>query len=256
MNITIITLFPDSVRAYCQESILKRAQEHNLIKIFIVNMRDYATDKHKSVDDRPYGGGAGMVLRPDIIVTAIQDVVRRNRAQKSITLLTSPRGTPFTQDKAQTYTKKEHVVIVAGHYEGCDERIASHIDEEISLGDFVLTGGELCAMAITDAITRLIPGVLKKDDASQTETFMEMPIDDLISIVGSDDILTDAKSQGKQHIRLLEYPHYTRPPIFDNTPVPEILLSGNHEQIYEWRIQQAYQVTKQRRPDLLYNTNV
>ncbi|MBI4973358.1 tRNA (guanosine(37)-N1)-methyltransferase TrmD [Candidatus Roizmanbacteria bacterium] len=242
MKISIITLFPSMISGFLSESILKRAQEKKLVEIEVINLRDFAIDDYGSVDDRPYGGGAGMVLRVDVIHKALCHVIpnlfrdlsskqmlKQVQHDKQKIILTSARGKTYKQETAQEYSKLDHLIIIAGHYEGVDERVLEYVDEEISVGDYVLTGGELPACIIADSITRLIPGVLKREEATQLESF--------------------SKVEGKT---LLEYPQYTRPEIFEGKKVPEILLSGNHKSVDDWRKAQALKVTKNKRPDLLY----
>lgn len=223
MKITIITLFPKMVSSFFEESIIKRAVEKKLVEIEVIYLRDFATDSYGTVDDRPYGGGAGMVLKVDVLHQAIKKAKTKN----SHVVLTSARGRVFNQDKAKQFSKLSHLVIIAGHYEGVDERVLDYVDEEISIGDFVMTGGEIAAAAITDSVVRLIPGVLKKDEATVNETF---------DIGGR---------------KLLEYPQYTRPEIYQGKKVPKILLTGDHKKIEKWRQEQALELTKKRRPDLL-----
>ncbi len=206
MHIEIITLFPEMFAGIFSESIIKRAQEKKLIAININNLRAWAIDKHKTVDDRPYGGGAGMV----IMVEPVDRALKALKQKDSHIILMSARGTRFTQQKAQALVKHTHLIIICGHYEGFDERIRKHlVDEEISLGDFVLTGGEIPAMAIVDATARLIPGVLGKKESLVEESH---------SIPG-----------------YLEYPQYTRPVDYRGWKAPEVLLSGNHAKIKKWR---------------------
>ena len=244
MKITIITLFPDMLAPFLSESIIKRAQEKNAVKIEMIQLRDFAKDAHGTVDDRPYGGGAGMVIRADVLSEAISKV--QSLSQK--TILTSAKGATFNQKKALELSKLDHVIIVAGHYEGVDERIMDHIDEEISIGDFILTGGEIPAAAIADSIVRLLPGVLKKEEATEEESFFSVSLDELKEAVGETEIL---KNISTSTVQLLEYPHYTRPEEYEGKKVPDILISGNHEKIRTWRLQQAYAQTKKKRPDLL-----
>lgn len=226
MEITILTLFPEMFSGPFSASIIKRAQEKNLVKINIINIRDYAEDKHKTVDDTPYGGGAGMVMKVDVMDRVINKIVGKNRSSYFIILLT-PQGKKFDQSSAQKLSKKKKIILICGHYEGFDERIREHlVDEEISLGDFVLSGGEIPAMAITDSIIRLIPGVLGKDQSAEEETF---------SIDGK---------------KLLEYPQYTKPAEYQKWKVPEILTSGNHAEIKKWRHFEAIKRTNKKRPDL------
>ncbi len=249
MKISIITLFPEMVTPFLNESIMKRAQEKGAVEIEIINLRDFALDTHRTVDDRPYGGGAGMVIRPEPVVEALHKVASKTKKQHVI--LTSAKGIPYSQQKALSLSKEEHVTIICGHYEGFDERIMKYIDEEISLGDYVLTGGEIAASAIVDSIVRLLPGVLKKEDATTEESFFEVSIDDLIAIIGEITSLTYLKEIGIKKVQLLEYPHYTRPIEFEGQKVPEILTQGNHEEIRKWRIKEAYNQTVTKRPDLL-----
>lgn len=253
MKISIITLFPKMINGFFEESILKKAQEKGLIELEIINLRDFATDSHKTVDDRPYGGGAGMVLRADILNTAIKSVKDSNLEDKedSQVILTSARGKIFNQKMAKDLSALKHLIIICGHYEGFDERIMSQVDQEISIGDFILTGGEIPASLVADAVTRLIPGVLKKEDATQNESFFFVTVDSLIEICGEDEVLGFLKKNNIQQVQLVEYPHYTRPEIVNGEDVPEVLKKGNHKDIYTWRIKKAYSTTKQKRSDLL-----
>ncbi len=259
MKISIVTLFPNMIKGFFEESIIKRAQEKGLVKINLVNLRDFAKDSYGSVDDKPYGGGAGMVMRADIIEKAIKSILghsgkqsasRIDSGQARMTLLTSAKGKQFGQKDAEGLSKLDHLIIIAGHYEGVDERSTEFIDKEVSVGDFILTGGELTAAMITDAVVRLLPGVLKKEGATQEESFFEVDIDKLLKVV-DDEKLQKLKQKGKKSVRLLEYPHYTRPEQFKGKKVPEILLSGDHKKIEKWRLQKAYEETLKKRPDLL-----
>lgn len=250
MKISIITLFPDMVRSFFSDSIMKRAIDKGLLDISLVNLRDYAIDAHGSVDDRPYGGGAGMVIRPDVVVPAIKETVE-STAKGSRVILTSAKGQRYSQKKAHEYTTLSHLVIIAGHYEGFDERVMDHVDEEISLGDYVMTGGEIAACAIADSVVRLVPGVLKKDEATAEESFFWIPVDTLIEVCGEDEHLGWLKKNHIQQVQLVEYPHYTRPQTFEGIEVPKVLQEGNHAEIRRWRIRQAYAQTKTKRPDLL-----
>ena len=222
MRIDILTLFPDWVKQMTGESILGRAQGKGLVDIAVHNLRDWAKDSYGSVDDHPYGGGPGMVLRVDVVAPAIQEIRQQNPEAKVILL--TPQGEVYKQRMATTFTHESGIILVCGHYEGYDERIREYVDEEISIGDYVLTGGELAAAVIVDSVVRLLPGVLG-DDASSVD---------------------ESHSAG-----LLEYPHFTRPPEYDGKKVPEILLGGNHKAIEEWRREQARYKTKLRRPDML-----
>lgn len=247
MKITILTLFPKMISSFFEESIIKRAQEKKLVEIEIVDLRIFAKDSYSSVDDRPYGGGAGMVMRVDVLSGALQKI----KSPESHVVLTSAKGSVFTQKKAEEFSKLNHLVIIAGHYEGLDERALEYIDEEISVGDFVLTGGEIPLSLIADSVVRLIPGVLEKESATQEESFFEVEIAALKKIVGNDKLLDGLEKKGLTKVRLLEYPHYTRPEEFEGKKVPEILLSGDHKKIHDWRLQKAYEETLRKRPDLL-----
>jgi tRNA (guanine37-N1)-methyltransferase len=225
MKIDILTLFPEMFKGPFDESIIKRAKEKGLVKINIHNLRKWAKDKHKTVDDRPYGGGAGMVIRVDVVEQALREI----KNQKSKVILLTPKGKVFTQEKAKKLAKLKHLILIAGHYEGVDERIRKYlIDEEISIGDYILTGGEIPAMVVTDTIVRLIPGVLEKEEATQIESFSEI--------------------DGQ---KVLEFPQYTRPAEYKGWKVPKVLLSGNHQEIEKWRKKKALEITKKKRPDLL-----
>lgn len=230
MKISIITLFPEVFEPILNSSILKRAQKKGLVEFELVNLRDFGEGRHKIVDDRPYGGGVGMVLRTDILTKALKSIISQlpTANYQLLTILMSASGTSYKQSKAKEFSMLDHLIIVCGHYEGVDQRfIDKYIDEEISIGDFVLTGGEIPAMAIVDSVTRLIPGVLEKEEATKEESF-------------------SPATSGQ-----LEYPHYTRPEEFEGQKVPEILLSGNHGEIKKWREQKSLEKTRKIRPDLL-----
>jgi tRNA (guanine37-N1)-methyltransferase len=227
MKISILTLFPEMFTGPFDYSILNRAKANDLIDIQIINIRDYAEDKYKTVDGKPYGGGVGMIMRVDIIDKAISsalDISRLSRKDTRI-ILTSAKGSLFNQKKAEYLSKYKHLILIAGHYEGIDERVLDIVDEEISVGDYILTGGELPVMAITDSIVRLLPGVLKNESAIITESFTNP--------------------------NLLEYPQYTKPQIYKKLRVPPELLSGNHALISKWKEKAAKKITKKNRPDLI-----
>lgn len=220
-------------------SIVKRAKEAGKVEINIVNIRDYGIGKHKVVDDTPYGGGIGMVMRADVLREAITRIKnptlaeatagkQKSKMNKEKVILLSASGKTFNQSVAKSFSKLDHLIVICGHYEGIDARIMKYIDEEISIGDFVVTGGEIPAMMITDSVTRLIPGVLK-EGVTDAESFS----------------LTNEDSA------LLEYPQYTKPPVFDGQKVPEVLTSGNHRKIHEWRMGEALNKTQLKRPDLI-----
>lgn len=246
MKITIVTLFPKMISSFFEESIIKRAQEKGLVEIELVNLKDFAIDDYGRVDGRPYGGGAGMVLRVDVVVNALNKV----KSDRARTILTSAKGKVFNQKKAQEFSVLEHLIIVAGHYEGFDERVLDYIDEEVSIGNFVMSGGEIAVAAIVDAIVRLVQGVLKKEEASREESFYEVTVDELIKVVGEHTVLKELKNK-KEKVQLVEYPHYTRPEDFSGKKVPEVLLSGNHKEIKNWRLQKAFEETLKKCPDLL-----
>ena len=211
MKIDILTLFPGLIESYFQDSILKRAIEEGHLKIQIHNIRDFSTDKHKKVDDTPYGGGAGMLMTCQPLFDALRHVKGQN---KGPVIFMSPQGKRFNQEKAQSLSETKELILLCGRYEGIDQRVKDAlIDEEISIGDFVLTGGELPALIITDAITRLLPGVLGDEQSAHDDSF----------------------SPGMEG--MLEHPHYTKPAVFEGMAVPDILLSGNHAKIQEWRMQ-------------------
>ena len=234
-KIDILTLFPEMFRGPFSESIVKHAQKKCLVKINLHNLRDWAADRHKTVDNRPYGGGPGMVMRVDVIDSAIASL----KSKKSKIILLTPQGKIFNQKKARSLAKEKHLIFICGHYEGVDERVRQHlIDGEISIGDYILTGGELPAMVVTDAVVRLIPGAVSKPESVKEESF---------SSLGEH----DTNHGGKKKKVLLEYPQYTRPAEYKNWSVPEVLLNGNHREIERWRKLQAVARTKKRRPDLL-----
>lgn len=226
MKISIITLFPEVFDPILSTSILKRAQKKSKVNFEFINLRDFGEGKHQVVDGRPYGGGVGMVLRVDILTKALASIkISRSKKNDTKVILTSASGKPYQQQKANELSKLDHLILVCGHYEGIDQRfIDKHVDEEISIGDYVLTGGEIPAMVIADSITRLIPGVLEKPEAVINESFTE---------------------------NLLEGPQYTRPEQFEGKKVPAVLLSGNHNEIKKWREKESIRKTKKVRPDLL-----
>jgi len=233
MRIDIITIFPGMFAPVLNESIIKRAQKKGKVKICVHDLRDYSCDKHRKVDDRPFGGGSGMVMRPEPIFDAVSKIrsprhrscLPLGRVTTSHVILLCPQGKKLTQKTAKKLSKQKHLILICGHYEGIDERVREHlIDEEISVGDYVLTGGELPAMVLVDAVVRLVPGVLGDKNSLNFESF-----------------------EGN----LLEYPHYTRPANFKGMRVPELLLCGDHKKIESWRKEQALKITKQKRPDLL-----
>lgn len=251
MRISIITLFPDMLTGFFNSSIVKRAQEKKAVNIDLIQLRDFAIDTYGTVDDHVYGGGAGMLLRVDVVHKALTSIKDANTAVATKTILTSAQGNVYTQKKAFEYSNLDHLIVIAGHYEGVDARTSSLIDEEVSIGDFVLTGGELPAAVLVDSVIRLLPGVLHKQKATEEETFREVQIVDLKKAGIDEPLLTTLEEKGKKSITLLEYPQYTRPQEYNKISVPEILLSGDHKKIITWRLQQAWKMTKKRRKDLL-----
>lgn len=248
MNISVITLFPLVIQPFFTTSIMKRATEAGKVSIKTVDLRDFALDSYGTVDDRPYGGGAGMGLRIEPLYAALKQVDPSHRAHR---VITSPRGAVWNQSKAVDYAKKKDIVIIAGHYEGFDDRIMPYLDEEVSVGDYVMTGGELAAAAMVDSVVRLLPGVLKKEDAATVESFMRVSVDALTKALDNASEAEYLRKQGMTTVRLLEYPHFTRPQNYEHASVPEVLLSGNPRQLRTWQLREAYRITKARRPDLL-----
>lgn len=224
-QISIITLFPDFIEQYTGFGIIARAIKRRLVKFLAVDLRKFGLDTRKTVDDRPYGGGLGMVLRPDVVIKAIQKTRGKKKAR---VILLDPQGKPFSQAHAKRLAKYDHLIFVSGRYEGFDERVRKFVDEEISVGDYVLMGGELPALVISEAVLRLVPGVLGKNESADSESF----------------------SDG-----LLEYPQYTKPEVLEisgkKLRVPKVLLTGHHANVEKWRKEESEKRTKKRRPDLL-----
>ena len=221
MEFDILTLFPRIFEGPLDESILKRAREKGLVQIRVHNLRDFTHDKHRVVDDKPYGGGPGMLMKPEPIFEAVEKLRRTD----SCVVLMTPQGAPFTQQRAREFATKAHLLIICGHYEGVDERVReSLVNEEVSIGDYVLTNGALAAAVVVDAVVRLLPGALGDEQSANDDSFES---------------------------GLIEGPQYTRPGEFRGMKVPEVLVSGNHEQIAKWRAEQAKKRTQERRPDLL-----
>ncbi|SDK23599.1 tRNA (guanosine(37)-N1)-methyltransferase TrmD [Lacicoccus qingdaonensis] len=220
MNIHYLTLFPEMYDGVLNTSILKRAKDKGIVDYNLIDFRDYSEDKHNKVDDYPYGGGAGMVLKPEPIFNAMDALEVENPR----VILLCPQGAPFDQKMAEDLSKEENIVFICGHYEGYDERIRTLVTDEVSIGDYVLTGGELASMTMTDAIVRLIPNVISNQESHEQDSF----------------------STG-----MLEHPHYTRPREYRGMKVPEVLLNGDHKKIDEWRYNESLKRTRERRPDLL-----
>ena len=224
MNFHVLTLFPDMIRQGFDTSITGRAMANGLLHLDVVDIRDYSRDKHKHVDDYPYGGGAGMVMQPEPISLAYEDMVKDMDHRPRVIYVT-PQGSVFNQSMAEEFAGEEDLIFLCGHYEGVDERILEEIvTDYVSIGDYVLTGGELPALVMMDAVSRLVPGVLNNEDSAEFESF---------------------------HDNLLEHPHYTRPVEYHGRPVPDVLLSGHHGNIDRWRREQSLKRTFERRPDLL-----
>jgi tRNA (guanine37-N1)-methyltransferase len=224
LEVEILTLFPRMCAGYLGESILGKAQEAGLLSVAVQDVREHAEGRHRVADDAPYGGGAGMVMKPEPLTLAIE--AARARIPGALTVLMSPRGARLDQAMARRLAEQGRLILVCGRYEGVDERVLKEVDLEVSVGDFVLTGGELAALCVVDAAARLIPGVLGNEASAGQESF-----------AGVDGVL--------------EHPHYTRPPVFRGMQVPEVLLSGDHRRIERWRRREALRVTRERRPDLL-----
>ncbi len=271
MRFDIVTIFPDYFRGPLDYGIVRRAREANLIEAHVHDLRDFAHDRHRTVDDRPFGGGEGMVMKPEPIFEAVGSLVRAEgntggnedggfAPSGTAIVLLSAAGKVFRQEAARVLTKLDRIVLVCGRYEGVDERVAEHLaTDEISIGDFVLSGGELPAAMILDAVTRLIPGALGNEDSSVNESFSESTREiDLVP----DDRESRARRKGSRGVcggsalriaegGILDFPHYTRPQSFRGWEVPEVLISGNHEEIRRWRAEKALEKTLRNRPDLL-----
>lgn len=223
MQFEIITLFPDIIKTYCRLGIVGRAHKEEKIKVNTVDLREFGIGRHKQVDDLPYGGGVGLIFMMEPLFNALNSIQRK---EQSKVLITSASGRKWDQKFAKKISTEEQVIIICGRYEGYDERITNIIDYEVSMGDFILSGGELCALTVIDSVSRLIPGVLRKEETLEQESFTN---------------------------GLLEYPQYTRPQEFNSWKVPDVLLSGHHEEIKKWRKEQAILKTKKNRPDLMEN---
>jgi tRNA (guanine37-N1)-methyltransferase len=223
MIFDILTIFPDLLLSPLNESIIRRAKEAEQVRIDITNIREFATDKHSMTDDRPFGGGEGMVMKPEPLTAALDSVKSQNGPGRVVLL--SPQGRKFNQDEACNLSKEKHLILICGRYEGVDERFrAASVDDELSIGDYILTGGELAAMVVIDSVTRLLPGVLGCADSAEKDTFSR---------------------------QLLKHPQFTRPRVFNGTEIPEILLSGDHAKITQYRFLESVRRTLERRPDLL-----
>lgn len=231
MKIDILTIFPTIFKGPLTESLIGKATEKEILKINIIDIRSFSKDKHKKVDDKSFGGGCGMVMKPEPLYDAIKSagVKKKNNTYKNpyakpYVIYMSPQGRILNNSIVKNLAKFKQLVIICGHYEGVDERIMNYVDEEISIGDYILTGGEIPAMVLVDSVARMLPGVVKEKSSVKNDSFYN---------------------------GLLDYPHYTRPAVFKGHKIPEVLLSGNHKKISEWRVEEAYKRTKERRPDLL-----
>jgi len=226
LEIDVVTIFPRFFDAPLKESIIKRAQEKRHVKINVHNLRDYTHDRHKTVDDKPFGGGPGMVMKPEPIFECVDDIQKNAKKPKGWVILLDPQGEPLTQKLAAKLAKKKHLVLICGHYEGIDYRVHEHLaDQEVSIGDFITTGGEAPALCLIEAVTRLVPGVLGNEESLKYESFQPG----------------------------LEYPQYTRPREYKGWKVPDILISGHHKQVEKWRHEMALEMTSKKRPDLKVN---
>jgi len=224
MLIEIVTLFPEGIEAILGESMLKRAHEFGIVRTELVQLRDFAEDKHSTVDDKPFGGGPGMVLKPEPIAAALRHLRTKRPEPEPLVILTSPQGKTLTQELAEELAERQRLTILCGHYKGVDQRIIDEfVDLEVSIGDYILTGGELAAAVLVDAVVRLLPGVLGDPESASGDSFTR---------------------------RLLDHPHYTQPAIWENREVPPILVSGHHANVEQWRFEQALQRTRTLRPDL------
>lgn len=251
MRFDLITIFPEFFAGPLDHGIVRRARETGIVRIHVQDLREFTKDRHRTVDDRPFGGGEGMVLKPEPLFQAVESLLGRsvgdaleknNLDEKTSVVLLSAAGKRFAQETARRYAQLDRIILICGRYEGVDERVAEHLaTEEISIGDFVLSGGELPAALILDAVTRLLPGALGNEASSQNESF---------SLAENSAVFTRHPSLATRH-SLLDFPHYTRPADFRGWTVPEILIGGNHAEVAKWRRQQALEKTRRNRPDLL-----
>lgn len=223
MRITFLTIFPQLFDSFLAAPIPQRAVKKGVLEMEVVDIKDYSPGSFRHIDDSPFGGGPGMVMRCQPVLDALRAVQREHSGLTSVSAALSPAGAVFTQKTAHRYAQLNHLILICGHYEGMDERIYRHVDEEVSIGDFILTGGEIAAMAVADAVIRLLPGAIRSESTGE-ESFEN---------------------------GLLEYPQYTQPAVYDGEPVPDVLLSGNHEKIRKWRLRESLRKTFLRRPDLL-----
>jgi tRNA (guanine37-N1)-methyltransferase len=253
MRFDIVTIFPEFFSGPLEHGIVRRAREANLIEVRVQDLREFTHDKHRTVDDRPFGGGEGMLLKPEPLFEAVESLAAdssaaESRAENTAIVLLSASGRLFDQQTARRFSKLQRVVLLCGRYEGVDERVAEHLaTDEVSIGDFVLSGGELAAAMVMDAVVRLVPGALGNEDSTVNESFSVID-----QTEGARPFVASSSRNSPYAVPcFLDYPHYTRPPSFRGWNVPEVLLSGNHEEIRKWRHQRALEKTLRNRPDLL-----
>jgi tRNA (guanine37-N1)-methyltransferase len=247
MRFDIVTIFPEFFAGPLDHGIVRRAREAGLVRTLVHDLRNFTHDRHRTVDDRPFGGGEGMVLKPEPLFEAVESL--GSATDGSAVVLLSAAGKLFRQETARRFAKLARIILLCGRYEGVDERVAEHLaTDEISIGDFVLSGGELPAAMIVDAVTRLIPGALGNEDSTVNESFSERESEAARARQGSAPLTTHARQRGRG---ILDFPHYTRPQSFRGWDVPDVLVSGNHEEIRRWRFEKALEKTLRNRPDLL-----
>ena len=256
MRFDLITIFPEFFTGPLDHGIVRRAREAGLVQIHIQDLREFTKDKHRTIDDRPFGGGEGMLLKPEPLFEAVEFLLERSMGNatqqtpldtKTAIVLLSASGKPFTQEAARRFAQLDRIVFICGRYEGVDERVTEHLaTDEISIGDYILSGGELPAAIVLDAVTRLLPGALGNEASSQNESFSE----NLATDAPSAEVFTDRASRNTGNI-LLDFPHYTRPADFRGWKVPEVLIGGNHAEVARWRREQALEKTRRNRPEFL-----
>jgi tRNA (guanine37-N1)-methyltransferase len=255
MRFDLITIFPDFFAGPLEHGIVRRAREAGIVKVHVQDLREFTKDRHRTVDDRPFGGGEGMVLKPEPLFEAVESLLGHGVGDaskpdapdpKTAIVLMSAAGKLFNQEMARRYTQFEHMIFICGRYEGVDERVAEHLaTEELSIGDFVLSGGELPAVLVIDAVTRLLPGALGNEASSQNESFS--------ALLSADSPLRASLPSRASNHALLDFPHYTRPAEFRGWAVPQVLIGGNHAEVAKWRSSAALEKTRRNRPDLLAN---
>jgi tRNA (guanine37-N1)-methyltransferase len=253
VHFDLITIFPEFFTGPLDHGIVRRAREAGIVQIHVQDLREFTKDRHKTVDDRPFGGGEGMVLKPEPLFEAVEKLLGQSMGDSArkpalpssaAVILLSAAGKLFTQESARRLAKMERIVLICGRYEGVDERVAEHLaTEEISVGDYVLSGGELPAAVVLDAVTRLLPGALGNEASTENESFRKLEADEPVSMAGN--------SHPRKARLLLDYPHYTRPAEYRGWKVPDVLIGGHHAEVAKWRAQQAAEKTRRNRPDLL-----